>query len=102
MPSCLVVDDSRVVRAVARRILEELEMDVTEAENGQVALDRVDNRINQDRSSGFLAAQKIGVSAGYGFIQLSKDHVMSPVCVGASIRKCYHQPAWATGLLCAL
>ena len=40
MPTCLVVDDSRVVRAVARRILEELQMDVSEAENGQVALDQ--------------------------------------------------------------
>jgi two-component system chemotaxis response regulator CheY len=40
MPTCLVVDDSRVVRAVARRILEELQLDVSEAENGQVALDQ--------------------------------------------------------------
>ncbi len=40
MASCLIVDDSRVVRAVARRILEELQLDVREAENGRVALDR--------------------------------------------------------------
>lgn len=39
MKSCLVVDDSKVVRTVARRILEELEFSVDEAEDGQVALD---------------------------------------------------------------
>lgn len=39
MKSCLVVDDSKVVRSVARRILEELNFSVDEAEDGQVALD---------------------------------------------------------------
>jgi two-component system, chemotaxis family, chemotaxis protein CheY len=34
MPSCLVVDDSDVIRKVARRILEGLEFTVTEAANG--------------------------------------------------------------------
>ena len=37
--TCLVVDDSRVVRKVARRILESNGFDVVEAENGQLALD---------------------------------------------------------------
>lgn len=36
---CLVVDDSRVVRKVARRILEDSGFIVEEAENGQLALD---------------------------------------------------------------
>lgn len=40
MKNCLVVDDSRVVRQVARRILEELEFSVSEAVNGQEALDK--------------------------------------------------------------
>ena len=39
MKTCLVVDDSKVVRLVARKILEELGFDVSEAEDGQVALD---------------------------------------------------------------
>ena len=39
MPTCLVVDDSRVVRKVARRILEGHGFTVQEAEDGQVALD---------------------------------------------------------------
>lgn len=39
MKSCLVVDDSRVIRMVARKILEELNFKVIEAEDGQAALD---------------------------------------------------------------
>jgi len=38
MKSCLVVDDSSVIRKVARRILEDLSFNITEAEDGQVAL----------------------------------------------------------------
>lgn len=38
MKSCLIVDDSRVVRKVARRILEELGFACDEVENGQEAL----------------------------------------------------------------
>jgi two-component system, chemotaxis family, chemotaxis protein CheY len=39
MKSCLIVDDSRVVRKVARRILEELEFDIEEAADGQIAIE---------------------------------------------------------------
>lgn len=39
MKTCLVVDDSRVVRKVARRIVEELGFQCEEAEDGQVAYD---------------------------------------------------------------
>ena len=39
MKSCLVVDDSRVVRKVARRIVEDLGFSCDEAENGQEAYD---------------------------------------------------------------
>ena len=38
MKQCLVVDDSSVIRKVARRIMEEVNFDVTEAENGEEAL----------------------------------------------------------------
>lgn len=37
MKTCLVVDDSRVVRKVARRIVEDLGFDCAEAEDGQSA-----------------------------------------------------------------
>lgn len=36
---CLVVDDSRVIRMVARKILEELEFSVSEAADGKAAID---------------------------------------------------------------
>ena len=40
MKTCLVVDDSKVIRMVARRILEELSFEVREAVDGQEALDQ--------------------------------------------------------------
>ncbi|MCS5596312.1 MAG: response regulator [Pseudomonadota bacterium] len=40
MKSCLVVDDSRVVRKVARRIMEDLGFSCDEAEDGQVAYEK--------------------------------------------------------------
>ena len=39
MKTCLVVDDSGVVRKIARRILEGMEFTVIEAEDGAVALE---------------------------------------------------------------
>ena len=39
MKTCLVVDDSSVIRKVARRILEGLEFEISEAEDGEQALD---------------------------------------------------------------
>lgn len=39
MKSCLIVDDSKVVRMVARKILEELGFEIVEAADGQQALD---------------------------------------------------------------
>ena len=43
MKSCLVVDDSKIIRKVARRILEELNFDIREAVDGQDALDNCKN-----------------------------------------------------------
>ncbi len=39
MKTCLVVDDSSVIRKVARRILEGLEFQIMEAENGEDAIE---------------------------------------------------------------
>ncbi len=39
MKTCLVVDDSSVIRKVARRILEGLEFQIMEAENGEEAIE---------------------------------------------------------------
>lgn len=40
MKRCLVVDDSEVIRKVARRILESMHFTIIEAENGQEAFER--------------------------------------------------------------
>ncbi|MDX1484913.1 MAG: response regulator [Alphaproteobacteria bacterium] len=45
MKRCLIVDDSRVIRMVARKILEDLEFAIEEAENGREALDACFNSI---------------------------------------------------------
>ena len=39
MKSCLIVDDSRVIRKVARQIFEAIQFSCEEAENGQLALE---------------------------------------------------------------
>jgi two-component system, chemotaxis family, chemotaxis protein CheY len=39
MKTCLIVDDSSIIRKVARRILESLEFRIVEAENGEQAFE---------------------------------------------------------------
>jgi two-component system, chemotaxis family, chemotaxis protein CheY len=39
MKSCLIVDDSKVIRMVARKILQELDFETVEAADGKQALD---------------------------------------------------------------
>ncbi|HEX6979940.1 MAG TPA: response regulator [Alphaproteobacteria bacterium] len=38
MKTCLIVDDSKVIRMVARRILEELDFSIIEAADGEMAM----------------------------------------------------------------
>ncbi len=45
MKTCLVVDDSSVIRKVARRILEGLEFQIVEAEDGEQALEHCRSRM---------------------------------------------------------
>lgn len=45
MKRCLVVDDSRVIRRVASKIIQDLGFDVDEAENGRKALNAVTIRM---------------------------------------------------------
>jgi two-component system chemotaxis response regulator CheY len=45
MKSCLIVDDSKVIRKVARHILETLEFEVEEAGDGQEALSRCETKM---------------------------------------------------------
>jgi len=39
MKTCLVADDSSVIRKIARRILEEMNFQIVEAEDGEQALE---------------------------------------------------------------
>ncbi|HEX3486917.1 MAG TPA: response regulator [Micropepsaceae bacterium] len=39
MKQCLIVDDSRIVRKIARKILQDLKFEIDEAEDGAAALD---------------------------------------------------------------
>ena len=41
MKSCLIVDDSKLIRKVVRRMLESLDLAIDEARDGREALDRV-------------------------------------------------------------
>ena len=45
MKTCLVVDDSSVIRKVARRILEGLEFEISEAEDGEEPLNACQKRL---------------------------------------------------------
>jgi two-component system, chemotaxis family, chemotaxis protein CheY len=45
MKTCLVVDDSSVIRKVARRILEGLDFQIAEAENGEEAIEACSKQI---------------------------------------------------------
>ena len=45
MKHCLVVEDSRVMRTVARRIFEELKFEIGEAEEGMAALRAVRDKL---------------------------------------------------------
>ena len=45
MKTCLIVDDSKVIRKVARHILETLEFEVDEAGDGQEALSRCEAKM---------------------------------------------------------
>jgi two-component system chemotaxis response regulator CheY len=45
MPLCLVIDDSNVIRKIARRLLEAQGWQVVEAENGLDGLDRCKSRM---------------------------------------------------------
>ncbi len=45
MPTCLIVDDSRTIRMVARKIFSDLKFEVMEAENGQLGVESVQRSV---------------------------------------------------------
>jgi two-component system, chemotaxis family, chemotaxis protein CheY len=65
MKTCMVVDDSSVIRKVARRILEGLDFRIIEAEDGQQALDQCRNGL----PDAILLDWNMPVMDGYEFLK---------------------------------
>ncbi|MDA0306244.1 MAG: response regulator [Proteobacteria bacterium] len=64
MKTCLVVDDSKVIRMVARKILTELEFDVEEAADGSQALEACKKKF----PDGILLDWNMPVMSGIEFL----------------------------------
>lgn len=71
MKSCLIVDDSSVVRKVARRILEDLDYIVEEAEDGQEAFDKC----RQEMPDVILLDWQMPIMSGLEFLKLLRAYV---------------------------
>ena len=65
MKTCLVVDDSRVIRKVARRILEDLSFNIEEAADGQEAL----NQCRESMPDAILLDWNMPVMSGIDFLR---------------------------------
>ena len=71
MKSCLIVDDSTVVRKVARRILEDMDYIVEEAEDGQDAFDKC----RQEMPDAILLDWNMPIMSGLEFLKLLRAYV---------------------------
>lgn len=65
MKSCLIVDDSKVIRMVAKKILQELQFNTSEAEDGKNALDAC----KQDMPDAILLDWNMPVMNGIEFLR---------------------------------
>ena len=79
MKTCLIVDDSKVVRMVARKILESLNFEIEEAEDGQQAL----NACSQNMPEVVLLDWNMPVKNGLEFLQelRAMSNVDQPIVV---------------------
>jgi two-component system chemotaxis response regulator CheY len=79
MKSCLIVDDSKVVRMVARKILEGLNFEIAEAEDGQKALEVC----QREMPAAVLLDWNMPVKSGIEFLQelRAMNGVKQPVVV---------------------
>ena len=73
MRSCLVVDDSKVIRKVARHILETLNFAVDEAEDGREALDRCEAAMPDV----ILLDWNMPVMSGMDFLRALRDSALT-------------------------
>jgi two-component system, chemotaxis family, chemotaxis protein CheY len=71
MKSCLIVDDSSVVRKVARRILEDMDFIVDEAEDGQEAFDKC----RHEMPDAILLDWQMPIMSGLEFLKLLRAYV---------------------------
>lgn len=69
MKHCLVVDDSSVIRKVARRILEDLSFEISEAEDGQKAL----NKCTESMPEAVLLDWNMPVMDGIEFLKRLRE-----------------------------
>ena len=72
--TCLVVDDSKVIRKVARHILETLDFEVEEAGDGREALDRCTKSVPDV----VLLDWKMSVMSGIEFLRALREADMQP------------------------
>jgi two-component system, chemotaxis family, chemotaxis protein CheY len=99
MKTCLVVDDSRVIRKVARRILEDLRFQVEEAADGLEALNACRRKMpdavlldwNMPVMSGIEFLQKLRVERGgdrpvvvFCTTENDLDHIQEAIRCGAN------------------
>ncbi|RUT34708.1 response regulator [Arsenicitalea aurantiaca] len=71
MKSCLIVDDSTIVRKVARRILEDIDYVVDEAEDGQEAFEKC----RQEMPDAILLDWQMPIMGGLEFLKLLRGYV---------------------------
>jgi len=71
MKSCLIVDDSSVVRKVARRLLEDMDFVVEEAEDGQDAIEKC----RREMPDAILLDWNMPIMSGLEFLKLLRTYV---------------------------
>ena len=71
MPTCLIVDDSTVVRKVARRILEDIDYTVEEAEDGQEAFEKC----KANMPDAILLDWNMPIMSGLEFLKLLRAYI---------------------------
>jgi len=91
--SCLIVDDSRMVRRVAGRIIRELDFEAQEAENGQEAMDQCRMKM----PDAILLDWKMPVMDGLSFVKKLRNEPGGdkPVVVFCTAERDVHKIAEA-------